>query len=291
MIHSMTGYGRFTAEKGGLKVTTEIRSLNGKISDLRLKSAIPLGSKEIEVRKTIMDVALRGKIDTSITFEGDLPVQDSTFNTNLIKNHYKELKPIIDELEIGQTDVLQSILRLPNIVNVQNDELGDSLWMLIEESIGGAIEKLQNFRATEGMSIEKDLGQSVEIISTLLKELDPHDEARTEGMRERMKQKLEEFMGKDNVDKNRFEQEVLYYLEKLDINEEKVRLNQHCIYFLEEMKSDAPAKGKKLGFICQEMGREINTLGAKAQWTPIQRHVVNMKNELEKVKEQLANTL
>jgi uncharacterized protein (TIGR00255 family) len=290
MILSMTGYGRASAQKENLIITCEIKSLNGRASDLRIKSALSLGEKELEIRKLILDDALRGKIDANISFEGDLPTSGGAFNASLIKSFYQQLQPLLDELGVEHTDILSSILRMPNIVQTQNT-LNPEISQMVVDAVTGSLKNLKQFRESEGESILSDLLNSLSEIETHLVEINPFDDERMVHLKEKLRTRMEEYQQKDHLDQNRFEQEVLYYLEKLDINEEKVRLHQHCEHFREVMNTSKQEKGKKLAFISQEMGREINTMGAKAQWTPIQKHVVSMKNELEKIKEQLANTL
>lgn len=290
MILSMTGYGRGTVQKQDLTIVSEIKSLNGRASDIRLKSTISLGEKELEIRKFILDHAIRGKMDVSISFDGEMPHTDQAFNVQLIKSYYRELQPVLEELGAQQTDLLTSILRLPNIMHTNQTvtvEVSDQIMEAVVESL----EMLKTFRINEGLSIRDDLTSSLTGIEKHLSEIEPYDEDRNAHLKNKLRIRMEEYQKTDHVDQNRFEQEVLYYLEKLDINEEKVRLKQHCDHFREVMNTSLLSKGKKLSFISQEMGREINTMGAKAQWTPIQKHVVSMKNELEKIKEQLANTL
>lgn len=286
----MTGYGRATVEKADLTIVCEIKSLNGRASDLRLKSTLSLGEKELEIRKFILDHAMRGKIEVNISFDGDLPHSDSAFNVHLIKSYYKELHPVMKELGAEHTDLLSSILRLPNIMHT-NQTLTDAVTGQVMESVKQSLAQLKKFRINEGLSIMADLNNSLALIEKHLKEIEPYDADRAAHLKEKLRTRMEEYQKTDHVDQNRYEQEILFYLEKLDINEEKVRLKQHCDHFREVMNNTLLTKGKKLSFISQEMGREINTMGAKAQWTPIQKHVVSMKNELEKIKEQLANTL
>ncbi|MDX1409044.1 MAG: DUF1732 domain-containing protein, partial [Saprospiraceae bacterium] len=195
-----------------------------------------------------------------------------------------------DDLGVEDARIFSSILKLPNVFQSQNGEMDQELWEALESTTLAALEKLNAFRATEGQSLQNDLKVQIDEILRLLQEIDPLESEREAALKERLAQKIAD-VDPESVDRNRFEQEVLHYLEKLDINEEKVRLAQHCKYFLEELQTPVIAKGKKLNFIAQEIGREINTLGAKAQWSMIQRIVVQMKDALEKIKEQLANAL
>ena len=183
------------------------------------------------------------------------------------------------------------MIKIPNIVKANDEQLDDEEWVFAKQMIEQALERIQSFRIEEGKSIYKDLTESVEAISGFLAEVPEHEKDRQQNLRDRMLKHLEDFINKENVDRNRYEQEVLHYMERLDINEEKVRLEQHCKYFITELESDNKIMGKKLGFIAQEIGREINTMGAKAQYSPIQKIVVNMKDNLEKIKEQLANAV
>jgi uncharacterized protein YicC (UPF0701 family) len=262
MIQSMTGYGRGSAAYNDMTVLSEIRSLNSKITDLRIKLPVSLGEREIELRNMVLQRTQRGKIEMTITFEGDMALDDIDYDRALIKKHFKQLSSIANELGVGADQI---------------------------EAINKSIDQLILFREHEGRSLYNDLHQSATAIHDMCNQIEAHDKERFAYVRNRMKQKLEEYMNGEQVDANRFEQEVIYYLDRLDINEEKVRLQQHCTFFMETLKGDMEMKSKQLNFISQELGREINTLGAKAQWSPLQHLVVGMKNELEKIKEQLAN--
>lgn len=291
MILSMTGFGRAERPFEGKTVTVEVRSLNGKLVDIRLKSSVHLGQYELELRKLVQDHAVRGKIDLTLDVKGMDATLLGTPNKEAIKQYYADLKDVADDLGVADDTIFQSILKLPNIFQTENGELSPGLWDAFVDAANGALAKLRQFRETEGKSIHDDMRTSILEILKLLGEVAPHEEEREIVLKKRLMDKVHEMDNDAGVDENRFEQEVLYYLDKLDINEEKVRLEQHCKYFLEELDTPAEVKGKKLNFISQEIGREINTLGAKAQWSPIQRVVVQMKNELEKVKEQLPNVL
>ena len=290
MIQSMTGYGRGTAAYNDMQVLSEIRSLNSKITDLRIKLPVNLGEKEIELRNLILQRTQRGKIEMTISFEGEHTMDDIDYDKALIKKHFNQLSEIAASLGVGADQILHEVLKLPNVLkNGHSSEIDDKLWKSILEAVNLSIEQLIIFREHEGRSLYNDLLQSVTAIHDICNEIDAQDKERLTYVRSRMKQKLEEFAKGEQVDKNRFEQELLYYLERLDINEEKVRLQQHCNFFKETLSGEMEMKSKQLNFISQEIGREINTLGAKAQWSPLQHVVVNMKNELEKIKEQLAN--
>ncbi|MEL7019982.1 MAG: DUF1732 domain-containing protein, partial [Bacteroidota bacterium] len=202
---------------------------------------------------------------------------------------HRELKQLTEELDLPQNDIVQAIMRIPNVVSAAHESITSEEWAIVEDALNDALDKFTAFRHTEGQAMETDLSLRVNNIADLLQQLHPYEKERVVRLRQRLKQSLEEHLNKDKIDENRFEQEVLFYLEKMDVTEEKVRLEQHCKYFLEVLQKKNTQKGRKLSFISQEMGREINTLGAKAYSSEIQRIVVQMKDELEKVKEQVAN--
>lgn len=286
----MTGYGRGTASYNDMQVLSEIRSLNSKITDLRIKLPVNLGEKEIDLRNLVLQRTQRGKIEMTITFEGEHTMDDIDYDKALIRKHFNQLNEIAASLGVGPDQILHEVLKLPNVLRSGHSTgIDEQLWNAILEAVNTSIDQLIVFREHEGRSLYNDLLQSVTAIHDMCNDIDAQDKDRLSYVRTRMKQKLEDFAKDDQVDKNRFEQELLYYLERLDINEEKVRLQQHCHFFKETLSGNMDMKSKQLNFISQEIGREINTLGAKAQWSPLQHVVVNMKNELEKIKEQLAN--
>jgi uncharacterized protein (TIGR00255 family) len=288
----MTGYGQATRESGDKIYRFEVKSLNGKTTDIRFKSSTSLMNKELELRRIILDKGLRGKFDASLTIENMGTGDDQFLNKGLMASYFRELSEFSNEMGVDKGDILQSIIRLPNILQNTDKPLDEDEWEIIKSIVIEAVDKLNNFRAQEGASIYEDATSKVKKIQSLLSEVEPFENQRVTNLKERIQKNLTQHMAKENVDENRFEQEVLFYLEKLDINEEKSRLNQHCTYFLKEIDNDSnDVKGKKLSFISQEMGREINTLGAKAQNSDIQQIVVQMKDELEKIKEQLLNIL
>jgi uncharacterized protein (TIGR00255 family) len=290
MIQSMTGYGRGMAAYNGMQVHSEIRSLNSKVTDLRLKLPVNLADKEIELRNLVLQRTQRGKIEMTISFEGDLAIDNIDFDKALIIKHFQELREITSHMGVGPDQILHEVLKLPNILRTDAaTQIDAKLWQTILDAVNASIDRLIKFRENEGQSLYKDLLQSATAIHRMSDEIDAQDKDRLQFIRNRMRQKLEDYGNGEQVDKNRYEQELLYYLERLDINEEKVRLQQHCTFFIETLKGDLEMKSKQLNFISQEIGREINTLGAKAQWSPLQHLVVSMKNELEKIKEQLAN--
>lgn len=288
----MTGFGRASNTFKEKTIIVEIRSLNSKVFDLRLKVPSNFKEKELELRRVVTEQVERGKVDLVVSMQsagGD----DSAFalNTALFKKYYAELSKLATELNMPpQNDMMQSILRLPNVVMSDDGEMDEEEWNVIMATAKVAMKQFVAFREQEGVSMEAALNLHSNTIAENLHAVKPFEAVRIEKVRQRMYQNLEEFLGKENVDKNRYEQEVLFYLEKIDITEEKVRLEQHCNYFKEELlKDNAATKGRTLNFISQEMGREINTLGAKAYSSEIQRYVVGMKDELEKIKELLAN--
>lgn len=291
MLLSMTGFGNATVEFGQKTISVEIRSLNSKFTDLRIKLPQVYKGKEAELRKLISDKAERGKLDVMIdvkTAEGD---GEYGLNKNLFRKYHKELADLSSELDLKGADLLQAILKLPNVVATEEGTLSDEEWEALKTTATKAMQTFTSFRKQEGAAMEEDCKLRTNNILGLLKDLAPYEDQRVEKVRARLKQNMEEYVGKDNIDANRFEQEILYYLEKIDITEEKVRLEQHCNYFLSELYKEYSLKGRKLSFISQEMGREINTLGSKANSSDIQRIVVNMKDELEKIKEQVANSV
>ncbi len=291
MLLSMTGYGRASAGFREKTISVEVKSLNSKFTDLRLKIPQNFREKETELRKMVIDRAERGKLELSIDVKSLQGDDGFGLNRPLFKRYYLELQTLLRDMDAPQSDLVQAILKIPNVVSTEEQEIDDDEWEAVMQAMEQALALFDNYRLDEGNAMEDDLRARVGNILEMLTQVNPFEEDRVSKIRQRMYQNLEEFMGKENVDKNRFEQEVLFYLEKMDITEEKVRLEQHCRYFLEELDKKINAKGRKLGFISQEMGREINTLGAKAYSPEIQRLVVSMKDELEKIKEQVANTV
>ena len=291
MLLSMTGYGRATGSFGEKTISVELRALNSKMTDLKIRLPGDYKEKEIELRKIINDHAERGKIDMIIDVQNADGAASVSLNEALFKGYHRELRRLVAELGMESTDLVQAILRIPNVVASASGEVNEDEWAAVCETVKRALDQLQDFRQQEGKALEADLRLRVDNILTLLQQVAPFEKDRFERMRERLRNNIEEGMGKEGVDTNRFEQEILYYLEKMDITEEKVRLEQHCRYFLEQISLQKQSAGRTLNFISQEMGREINTLGAKAYDADIQRLVVQMKDELEKIKEQLANVL
>ena len=290
MIKSMTGYGKAIFEASQKKVTVEIKSLNSKQFDLNVKLPWMYKEKEHEIRNLVSQKLIRGKIDFTTYIETSEQETSAAINKTAVINYYNQFKEIASELGITpDSHIFSAIMKLPDAL--KNDkEVPDEEWSLVRSKINEALQSLDQFRTEEGNSIMADMRGCIEKILVLLTNIELHDDERTKKIREKLNASLEENIGSENIDKNRFEQELIYYIEKLDINEEKVRLKTHCDYFLETLKSDSP-NGRLLNFICQEIGREINTIGSKANNAEIQKLVVLMKDELEKIKEQTLNVL
>ncbi|MEZ4999944.1 MAG: YicC/YloC family endoribonuclease [Bacteroidales bacterium] len=290
MIRSMTGFGKSTTEIPGKKITVEIRSLNSKQLDISSRIPWVYKEKEIEMREIINRALDRGKIDFSIFVDVIDDSNAPTINKALVKNYYRQLKEVAGDLYIDADDQLLSIImRLPETLRTEKETMSEEEWTTLSALISEALEMVDNYRADEGKSIEKDLKERISNISRMLEEIEPFEKSRVDNIRERILNNLAS-LGTEGTDMSRFEQELLFYLEKLDINEEKVRLTKHCEYFLETMALEG-ANGKKLGFISQEIGREINTIGSKSNDAAMQGIVVRMKDELEKIKEQVLNVL
>ena len=287
----MTGYGRAHGSFGEKTITVEVRALNSKMTDIKLRLPADFKEKEVELRKIVSDHAERGKIDVVVEVQNADGAASVSLNEALFRGYHRELTRLTSELGIGQTDLLQAILRIPNVVSAASGEVDEDEWEAVCETVTRALDSFRHFREQEGKALEADLRLRVANILLLLADVTPFEKDRFDRMRERLRNNMEEAVGKESLDSNRFEQEILYYLEKMDVTEEKVRLEQHCKYFLEQMSNPKQSAGRSLGFISQEMGREINTLGAKAYDADIQRFIVQMKDELEKIKEQLANVL
>lgn len=291
MLLSMTGYGRAHGSYGDKTITVELRTLNSKMTDIKLRFPGEYKEKEVEIRKMINDHAERGKIDFVLEVQNADGAAPVSLNIALFKGYYRELTKLAKELEMETGEIMQTILRIPNVVSSASGELDEQEWAVIADTINRTLEALHAFRKQEGKALEADLRLRVANIMLLLTDITPFEQERFTRMRERLRNNLEEGLGKENIDMNRYEQEILHYLEKMDITEEKVRLEQHCKYFLEQIENKQQSAGRTLNFISQEMGREINTLGAKAYDSDMQKLVVQMKDELEKIKEQLANVL
>jgi uncharacterized protein (TIGR00255 family) len=291
MLLSMTGFGRTEVTYKQRTIIVEIKSLNSKFLDLKLKMPQRYREKELAIRQIISPIAQRGKVDMMIDVVNMGSEDEFSFNRNLFKAYYKEIASVSEELGIKNGDFLQTIIRMPNVVVPNEGSLDDAEWEVLAGVIEESIERLNEYRRMEGQVIEDDFSFRVKLIKDLLDQITPFVDDRRQKMQERLRQNFDEHIAQNSMDENRFEQELLYYLEKMDITEEQVRLTQHCKFFLEVLNNKEDVKGRKLNFISQEMGREINTIGSKANHSEIQHIVVQMKDELEKIKEQLANTL
>jgi uncharacterized protein (TIGR00255 family) len=286
MIYSMTGYGKSVLQLPTKKVTVELKSLNSKSLDLNARMPSIYREKELAIRKQLADRLERGKIDFSIYVEATAEDISTQINAPVVKQYMEQLRKVVntgDEIEL-----LKMAVRFPDSLNTVREEIDETEWDIIQNEINTAVEDLSSHRLDEGKVLEQDFNKRVSIIDNLLEQVIAMDPERILGVRERLLKGVEEL--KDKYDENRFEQELVYYIEKFDITEEKVRLKNHLNYFIECINSE-DSNGKKLGFISQEMGREINTIGSKSNYSPMQQLVVQMKDELEKIKEQLLNVL
>jgi len=289
----MTGFGRAEFEVNNKKITLEIKSLNSKQIDINTRIPSLYREKEIEIRKELSEKLVRGKIDLTIYLENHGEESNSKINEPILKSYFGHLKKINDDLKLlTDNSTLHAALRLPDVVKTEYETLDEEEWQVILENIREAIQQIIEFRLQEGKALENDISENVNSISELLQKIGPFETQRIETVKSRLNDSLSKSNMTENVDKNRFEQELIYYLDKMDMNEEKVRLENHCSYFLETLNQNSQsANGKKLAFISQEMGREINTIGSKAYESNIQRVVVEMKDHLERIKEQLLNVL
>jgi len=285
MIYSMTGYGKSVLQLPTKKVTIELKSLNSKSLDLNARMPSIYREKELKIRKTLANELERGKVDFSIYVEATAEDTSSQINTPVVKQYIKQLKNVVDADDI---ELLKMAVRFPDALNTVREEIDENEWNAIEVEIHTALSKLKNHRLDEGKVLELDFNKRVNTIRDILEKIIAIDPERVESVRERLLKGIEDL--KEKYDENRFEQELVYYIEKFDITEEKVRLQNHLDYFIESLNSKE-SNGKKLGFIGQEMGREINTIGSKSNYAPMQQLVVQMKDELEKIKEQLLNVL
>jgi len=287
----MTGYGKAIEETTQKKITIEIKSLNSKQLDLNTKIPWLYKEKELEMKSIISQKLERGKVDLSVFFDLLDDEYIPSINKTIVKNYYNQLKEISKELNLDLNEhILSTILRLPETLKNEKPELSESEWDLARRQLNEAINMLDLYRIEEGKALEKDLRNNMARIKSSLESIEIFEEGRIAKVREKLVSILNENVNSENIDKDRFEQELIFYLEKFDINEEKVRLRKHCQYFLESMDTPSP-NGKILSFITQEIGREINTIGSKANDASIQKLVVMMKDELEKIKEQTLNVL
>jgi uncharacterized protein (TIGR00255 family) len=287
----MTGYGRSEQMVGDKLFLVEIRSLNGKQFEVLLKIPQLLKPYEFEIRNMLSEKLVRGSVECIITLKQNGAAKPVSINTELARAYFRPLRELSEELGLDTSHILSTLLKLPEVVNPTTDMLSDSEWSLFQEVLLQAIGALDTHRLDEGAALEKDLRFRISQIRQYQEEVIQLDPIRKEKIREQMRKALEENIGSGKVDENRFEQELIYYIEKMDVTEEQVRLKNHCDYFLSLLDEEDTAKGKKLSFVLQEVGREINTTGSKAYDAGIQKWVVMMKDELEKAKEQVLNVL
>ena len=288
MVQSMTGFGKAQISIPGKSISIEIKSLNSKQQDLSVRMPGVYKSKEMQLRNRIIKSLSRGKIEFSMYVESTNKVSSSKVNLALVKVYHEQLKSILGTDELTP-EVLSTIMRFPDVMNSEKEEISDDEWSDILVGVDEALTNINQFRSDEGASLEKDMIERITSIEKGLEDVIKCDVRRIQNIKDRLHNAISEIQ-ENLVDKNRFEQELIYYLEKLDINEEKVRLKQHCVYFKQTIENEG-SMGKKLGFISQEMGREINTTGSKANDADIQKIVVVMKDDLEKIKEQVLNVL
>lgn len=292
MILSMTGYGKAVVAYKEKKINVEVKSLNSKSLDLSARIAPLYREKEMEIRRLLAQKLERGKVDFALWVEKESTVDATPINAALVENYYKQIKAISASTGIPEPeDWFTTLLRLPDVTaKTEVEVLDDEEWEVAQQAINEAIEKLTEFRKQEGAALQKKFTEKIDNIANLLKSIEPFEKSRVPKIREKIIDGLKQIPEVD-YDKNRLEQELIYYIEKLDINEEKQRLTNHLKYFHETMKESGHGVGKKLGFIAQEMGREINTTGSKSNQAEMQNIVVKMKDELEQIKEQVLNAL
>jgi uncharacterized protein (TIGR00255 family) len=288
MIQSMTGYGKAVLQLPTKKVTIEIKSLNSKNLDLNVRIPSYYKEKELAVRKKLASKLVRGKVDFSIYVEMTADETSTVVNHGVVKDYMQQLKNIVQTGSSDDVELLKMAITMPDSLKTEREELDENEWNLINESVDIAISEIIKYRIDEAKSLEIDFKERIANINKYLEEVKSFDADRIDNVKTRLKKAIDDL--KVDTDENRFEQELIYYLEKLDINEEKVRLANHLDYFLQTLASE-DSNGKKLGFIVQEMGREINTTGSKANFAPMQKAVIQMKNELEQIKEQILNVL
>jgi uncharacterized protein (TIGR00255 family) len=290
MVLSMTGFGKAKCVVTGKQYSVEIKTLNSKSLDLNFKIPPELREKEIDIRKQFSDAIIRGKVELYFLEEKNIG-GPSLLNLNWIEQAYRELQQFTEQRNMMLGDVLPSLLRMNEATKAELSNLSENDLLTIDQTIQDAISSLQEFRKQEGNALEKDLVEKINLIQKFKKQLEPFEQPRINRLHEKIKEEIKTLVSEKDINKDRLEQEMIYYIEKLDINEEKVRLDTHCQYFLEVLDEKNAEKGKKLGFISQEIGREINTIGSKANDADMQKIVVLMKDELEKIKEQVNNVL
>lgn len=286
----MTGFGKSVCELPKKKISIEIKSLNSKQMDINIKLPVFYREKETDVRAILASRLERGKVDFYVNVENIGSNAECSINRDVVKAHYNELKQISDDLNLAPSDFLSVLMKMPDIYNTNNEEIDENEWNMFKLAIEKAIDNVDEFRLNEGNILQNDFLSRINLIENLLYSIDSFEIARIQNIKDKLWKNLNEMLEASKIDNNRFEQEIIYYLEKIDITEEKIRLKKHLDYFLNTLHSET-SQGKKLGFICQEIGREINTIGSKANDVQIQQIVVQMKDELEKIKEQLMNIL
>ncbi len=291
MLKSMTGFGRAEQTVNDKTFLVEVKSLNGKQFEMQLRLPPLLKPYEFDIRNILQERLIRGSIECNVSIKQNGTSKPVNINTDLIKAYYQQLHELADELKIDTNSVLSALLRLPEVVTPANDMLNENEFEEFKKVLSAALTELNNHREEEGSTLEKDLMQRISNINAQEEEILKFEPNRLKRIREEITQLLEAHVGKENYDNNRLEQELIYYIEKIDIHEEQVRLKQHCVYFKELLLNTEESKGKKLSFLIQEIGREINTTGSKAYDADIQKCVVTMKDELEKAKEQILNVL
>ncbi|MCR5679478.1 MAG: YicC family protein [Prevotella sp.] len=291
MIQSMTGYGKAVVVYNDKKINAEVKSLNSKQLDLQTRIAPLYREKEMEIRQMIATAVERGKVDFALWIEKDTGVDATPINALLVENYYHQLKDVVQRVGIPEPqDWLYTLTRMPDVLAKSDTEvLTEEEWVAARQAVSAALKALVDFRNQEGTALEKKFSEKIDNIERLLAEIEPYEKSRVEKIRQRIVDGLQQIPGVE-YDKNRLEQELIYYIEKLDISEEKQRLTNHLAYFRETM-ANGHGQGKKLGFIAQEMGREINTTGSKSNLAEMQNIVVQMKDELEQIKEQVLNAL
>jgi uncharacterized protein (TIGR00255 family) len=291
MIQSMTGYGKASCELGEKIATIEIKSLNSKQLDVYFRIPIAYRDREMEMRNELSNRLKRGKVEVCFTLEYKEGKHANQINASVVKNYYNQLKSITGEMGIsGNEPLMQAIIRLPDALNNDKEAAAPEEALRLMQTLTSAIDELEKYRNIEGKTLATDIASRIRLIESSLESIEPFEKERSESIRNKLESSLLEFVPKESIDKNRYEQELIYYLEKLDITEEKTRLRHHCNYFIEVM-NEPDNVGRKLGFVAQEIGREINTIGSKANHSGIQKFVVLMKDELEKIKEQMMNVL
>ncbi len=290
-MKSMTGYGKAVCELPDKKISVEIRSVNSKQLDMNIKLPAVLRDKEQEIRSLISRSLERGKIDFFVNIEYLSANENYSLNTAQAAKYFNDIKSLSSELKLMLPDDIVSVLvRLPDVIKTPFDEMNEQDWKAIKMSVENAIEKLDEFRKNEGNVLQKDIEHRITLIAQGIPQIEVFEKGRVQQIKQRIQTHMENVISPENIDKNRLEQELIYFIEKIDFTEEKVRLKKHCDYFLQTIK-ESVSNGRKLGFITQEIGREINTLGSKANDSDIQKIVIEMKDELEKVREQLLNVL